>query len=105
MPGLKRRRSSLGLDPGSGIENELGTVGSTTIGMVIDDGDDEEERMCCQICFEKGHTLEFLGPVILQKNESVPNDYDQWKQCYRCGRQYANSEVKRESKIDDIVDV
>ena len=49
--------------------------------------------------------MEFLGPVILQKNESVPHDYDQWKQCYRCGRKYATSEVKRESKIDDIVDV
>jgi hypothetical protein len=35
----------------------------------------------------------------------VPHDYDNWKQCYKCGRKYANSEVKRESKIDDIVDV
>jgi len=35
----------------------------------------------------------------------VPRDYDHWKQCYRCGRKYATSEVKRESKISDIVDV
>lgn len=80
-----------------------------TVAIVDDDDefdeDEDEEKRYCPTCYDKINLIEYLGPVILEKDESIPSDYHQWRQCYKCGRKYATSEVKRESQISDVVDV
>lgn len=77
-----------------------------TVAIVDDEEfDEDKEKRYCPTCYDKINLIEYLGPVILEKDESIPSDYHQSRQCYKCGRNYATSEVKREAQISDLVDV
>src|SRR6266496_1926697 len=98
MPAIKRWTDSFNTD------NETEHPSGRTLAIV--DGDKKEEVIYyCPSCFESSHLFQYLGPVILGKNETIPRDHHAMLQCSRCGRKYATSEVKRESEISDIVDV
>lgn len=111
MPGIRRKSPSIrnsDPDPNSDLKSILDTEYQSltrTVVTIESEEDEDEESSYCPSCYERLRHIQYLGPVILRKDEEVPHDYDNWKQCYKCGRKYANSEVKRESKIDDIVDV
>ena len=57
----------------------------------------------CPFCLEHG-LHELIGPRILKPNEPVPEDYDQWRSCYGCGRTIPIYEQKLESEIEDVVE-
>jgi hypothetical protein len=46
-----------------------------------------------------------LKPRILMPGETKPRDYDLWRQCWICGLIVPRYELKKESKIKDIVEV
>jgi len=62
------------------------------------------KNVSCPYCEEHGF-YERLGPRILKPNESVPEDYDNWKQCTACGRVSPTYILRYESELQDIVDV
>ena len=57
----------------------------------------------CPFCLEH-EIYELLGPRILKPNEPVPEDYEQWRSCYGCGRTIPIYEQKFESEIEDVVE-
>ena len=69
----------------------------------ISDTSERNPASFCPYCLEHG-LYELLGPKILKPNEHVPEDYDQWRSCYGCGRTIAVYEQKFESEIEDVVE-
>ncbi len=75
----------------------------TTFGII---GTDDEELIIshCERCKKQGF-LSILGDRIYPPDEIIPHDHDLWKQCHTCGTIVPIYEAKKESKLQDFVEV
>lgn len=70
---------------------------------VLEDIIDNRELTYCPRCRKQGWDS-ILGERIYLPGESIPHDYDLWKQCHDCGQLVPIYEVKKEAKLQDFVE-
>lgn len=54
--------------------------------------------LICDRCVEVGISVK-LGYLVYKEGEQIPDDYELWRQCYRCGKKYALYEVRGRTGI------
>jgi len=75
---------------------------------IVDDSDDEDIdhiTSYCEKCKSWSFPLEKLGPRIYPKDQPIPYDASNWKQCHRCGDIVAAVHLKHENEIEGIKSV
>ncbi len=73
-----------------------------TIGIISEE--EEEKISYCPRC-RKQNYLSVLGERIYLPGQEIPRDHDEWKQCHTCGTIVPIYETKKESKLQDFVEV
>jgi hypothetical protein len=69
-----------------------------------DNDNDEQPKSYCKECLKFG----FFVPLknrIYSDSESIPVDYDQWRQCYECGSIVPIYHLEKEAMIKDVVEI
>ena len=65
-----------------------------------------EKKAYCKKCFQLARRLSVLQPRYypdLKPNEPLPQDHDNWRECYTCGTIYPTYNVKVESRLGTAV--
>jgi len=57
-----------------------------------------EADLICDRCVKVGIAVQ-LGYRLYAKGEAIPDDFEMWRQCHRCGKQYAIYEVRGRTAI------
>ncbi|MGI8720565.1 MAG: hypothetical protein ACR2KF_08595 [Nitrososphaeraceae archaeon] len=75
-----------------------------SIGIITGSDDDEEVISYCPRC-EKQDYLSILQERVYLPDQPIPSDHELWKQCHHCGQLVPVHELKKESKLQDFVQV
>ena len=71
---------------------------------ILDSQHDGESISYCQRCL-KFNIYSILQERVYLPDEPIPHDHELWKQCHTCGQIVPIYETKRESKLQDFVEV
>jgi hypothetical protein len=65
---------------------------------VVNSGSEKSEVAYCQRCLENNIRSK-LGNRVYNPEQSIPPDYNSWRQCHLCGSIYGRYETKQEAEL------
>jgi len=66
---------------------------------------DVEDKMWCPRCIKRGHNSQLKEQVIIDPSKPLSPDYDQFKQCHRCGLIVPLYNVRHEGELYSDLDI
>jgi hypothetical protein len=75
------------------------------VGMVIDNGGEEEDISYCSTCMAAGELVRLKQRIYLDSAGKLlppPPDAEDWRQCWTCGLTVPTIDVKKQGKISGI---